>query len=178
MLNYNTVFFFKNYYYGYSIIYMNVYIYIFILYTFFSLLLIFDVKKVKTLTNLKIFNKNNFLSVTTVLIILSMAGIPPLVGFVGKFLIFNYLFFSQKYLYILIFSFMNFFSIYFYIQNLRFLISKVQKNFFLKSGFYVFYNKKLIDLIVLLNLVNFFGILYFEDFLYFFINLLLLKNCY
>ena len=157
---------------------MNVYIYIFILYTFFSLLLIFDVKKVKTLTNLKIFNKNNFLSVTTVLIILSMAGIPPLVGFVGKFLIFNYLFFSQKYLYILIFSFMNFFSIYFYIQNLRFLISKVQKNFFLKSGFYVFYNKKLIDLIVLLNLVNFFGILYFEDFLYFFINLLLLKNCY
>jgi NADH:ubiquinone oxidoreductase subunit 2 (subunit N) len=157
---------------------MNIYIYIFILYTFFSLLLIFDTKKIKTLTNLKIFNKNNFLSITTVLIVLSMAGIPPLVGFVGKFLIFNYLFFSQKYLYICVFSFMNFFSIYFYIQNLRFLISKTQKNFFLKNGFYVFYNKKLINLIVLLNLINFFGILYMEDFLYFFINLLLLKNCY
>ena len=55
---------------------------------------------------------------SVVLTILSMSGLPPLMGFVGKFLIFNFLFLSQKYIYILVFSLLNFFSIYFYIQNI------------------------------------------------------------
>ena len=70
-----------------------------------------------------------------------MAGIPPLMGFVGKFLLFNFLFLSQKYIYIIVFSSLNFFSIYFYIQNLRFLVSKTQSMYFLVAGFYVFFNK-------------------------------------
>ena len=49
-------------------------------------------------------------------------------------------------------------------------------NFFIISGFYVFFNKGLINIIVLLNLLNFFGIVYLEDFLYIFINILLYKN--
>lgn len=112
-----------------SIIYMNIYIYVFILYLFFSVLFIFDVKKLKTLNNLKVLNRYNFFSITVVLTFLSMSGIPPLAGFVGKFLLFNFLFFSQKYIFIVFFSFLNFFSIYFYIQNLRFLISKTQQNY-------------------------------------------------
>lgn len=137
---------------------------------------LYDVKKIKTLNNLKVFNRVNFISITVVLSLLSMAGIPPLAGFVGKFLLFNFLFFMQKYFIILLFSFLNFFSIYFYIQNLRFLIAKTQPNFFLIRGFYVFFNKNLINLIVLLNLLNFFSIFYFEDFLYFVLNLFFLKS--
>jgi len=155
---------------------MNIYIYVFILYLFFSILFIFDVKKLKTLNNLKVLNRYNFLSITVVLTFLSMSGIPPLAGFVGKFLLFNFLFFSQKYIFILLFSFLNFFSIYFYIQNLRFLISKTQQNYWLVAGYYVFFNINLINIIVFLNLLNFFGILYFEDILYFFLNILTYKN--
>jgi len=105
-----------------------------------------------------------------------MSGIPPLAGFVGKFLLFNFLFFSQKYIYIIIFSFINFFSMYFYFQNLRFLISKTQSSFFLVAGYYVFFNKGLLNILVLLNLLNFFSILYFEDFLYIFLNIFFYKN--
>ena len=105
-----------------------------------------------------------------------MSGIPPLAGFIGKFLLFNFLFLVQKYIYIIIFSLLNFFSIYFYIQNLRFLISKTQPNFFIVGGFYVFFNKNLLNILVFLNILNFFGILYFEDFLYFFLNVCFYKN--
>ena len=162
--------------YGLSIIYMNIYIYIYILYLFFGLLFLYDLKKIKTLNNLKVLNRYNFVSLTTVLIFLSMAGIPPLMGFVGKFLLFNFLFLSQKYIYIIIFSVLNFFSIYFYIQNLRFLIAKTQPMYFLVSGFYVFLNKNLLNILVFLNFLNFFSILYFEDLLYIFLNIVFLKN--
>jgi NADH-quinone oxidoreductase subunit N len=127
-------------------------------------------------TNLKIFNKHNFVSITVVLVFLSMSGIPPLAGFIGKFLLFNFLFLTQKYIFVIIFSLLNFFSIYFYIQNLRYLVSKTQQHNFLIGGFYVFFNKKLLNIIVLFNLANFFGILYFEDILYIFINIVSYKN--
>jgi NADH-quinone oxidoreductase subunit N len=138
-------------------------------------LFLYDIKKIKTLNNLKVFNKINFISVTVVLVFLSMSGIPPLAGFVGKFLLFNFLFFTQKYLVIILFSLLNFFSIYFYLQNLRFLISKTQPNYFLINGYYVYFNKGLINLIVFLNLFNFLNIFYFEDVLYFFLNIFFFK---
>jgi len=160
--------------YGISILYINVYTYISILILFFNLLFLFDVSKLKSINNIKILNKVNFISITISLTFLSMSGIPPLAGFVGKFLIFNFLFFLQKYIYILVFSLLNFFSIYFYIQNLRFLIIKSQtKNNFLKNNFIVEFSKNLLNIIVFLNFLNFFGIIYFEDILYIFLNLLI-----
>ena len=175
MFSQNNTSVFVNHQYGTAVIYLNVFIYIMLLYLFFCLLFIYDLKKIKTLNNLKIFNKHNFICLTVVLTILSLSGIPPLAGFVGKFLLFLFLFFFQKYIYIIIFSFLNFFSIYFYVQNLRFLISKTQLNFFLVSGFYVFFNKNLINIIVLLNFFNFFSMLYIEDIFYFFLGINLYK---
>ncbi len=169
-------FFLNNSYYGLSIIYFNILVYVSILYLFFSVLFLYDIKKIKTLNSLRVFNRINFISITIVLVFLSMAGIPPLAGFVGKFLLFNFLFFMQKYFIIILFSFLNFFSIYFYIQNLRFLISKTQLNYFLINGFYVFFNKSLLNLIVFFNLFNFFNILYFEDLLYYMLNLFFFKT--
>lgn len=171
-----SLLFFNNPYYGIAIIYMNIYIYVYILYFFFSVIFLYDIKKIKTLTSLKVLNKYNFISISTVLIFLSMSGIPPLAGFIGKFLIFNFLFFSQKYMFVLLFSILNFFSIYFYIQNLRFIISKTQTNLFLVSGYYVFFSKNIINILVFLNFLNFFSILYMEDILYFFLNLVFFKN--
>ena len=172
----SSLLFLNNPFYGLAIIYMNICIYIYILYLFFSVLFLYDVKKLKTLNSLKVLNRYNFISISVVLIFLSMSGIPPLAGFVGKFLLFNFLFFSQKYVFILVFSFLNFFSIYFYIQNLRFIISKTQTNLFLISGFFIFFNKNIINIIVLLNFLNFFSILYMEDMLYIFLNVIFFKN--
>ena len=76
------------------------------------------------------------------------------------------------------FSLLNFFSIYFYIQNLRFLISKSYYNYFIVGGYYVFFNKNLINLLVLLNLLNFFSILYLEDFFYIYINVITYKSIF
>lgn len=165
-------------YYCMSIIYMNIYIYIFLLYMFFSLLFLYDLKKMKTLNDLKVFGKYSFVSISLILVFLSMSGIPPLAGFVGKFLLFNFLFFLQKYIYIVVLSSLNFFSLYFYIQNLRFIVSKTQLNFLLVSGFRVHINKHLLDILVLFNSVNFFGILYMEDIFYIFININLYKNTF
>jgi len=155
---------------GTGIICMNIYIYIYLLFAIFCLFFLYDVKKIKTLNNLKIFNKPNFVGMTIVITLLSLSGIPPLLGFVGKFLLFLFLFFSQKYIYIFFFLFLNFFSMYFYLQNLRFLVGKTQLNFFLVGGYFVFFNKSLLNSIVLFNLINFFGIFWVEDFFYFFYN--------
>jgi len=105
-----------------------------------------------------------------------MSGIPPLIGFVGKFLLFNFLFLTQKYIFLFGFSILNFFSIYFYVQNLRFLVSKSQANFFLICGYYVLFNKTIINILVILNVFNFFSIIYVEDVLYMVINIFLYKN--
>lgn len=156
--------------YGISIIYMNICVYIYLMYTLFAVMFLFDLKKMKTISDLKIFSKNAFISMTVVLIFLSISGIPPLAGFVGKFLLLNHIFLSHKYVYLIAFLFLNFFSIYFYIQNLRFLVSKVQQSFFLVAGYYLFFNKDLLNILVLLNVFNFFGILYCENILYFFLN--------
>jgi NADH:ubiquinone oxidoreductase subunit 2 (subunit N) len=164
--------------YGITLIYLNVYTYVYILYILFSVLFLYDIKKIKTLSFLKVLNRYNFISFTVVLAFLSMSGIPPLAGFTGKFLLFNFLFLTQKYICIIVFSFLNFFSIYFYIQNLRFLISKTQPNCFLIGGFYIFLNKKLVNILVFFNFFNFFVILYFEDILYFFLNICLYKNTF
>lgn len=116
--------------YGISILLVNLYIYIILLYTFFNVLFLFRVEKIISINILKSISKFNFVLNTFFLIILSMAGVPPLLGFLSKFLVFNFLFYKSSLLLIIIFSFMNFFSIYFYIQNIKFLIKKNFKNFF------------------------------------------------
>ena len=155
---------------------MNIYIYVYTLFLFFSIIFLFDASKIKTLNNIKIFYKNAFISIAIVMVFLSMSGVPPLAGFIGKFMLFNFLFFFKKYLCIVVFSFLNFFSIYFYIQNLRFLIStKYVSGVFLIRNFYAFFNKKLITFIVFLNLLNFYSILFIEDFYYYFLNFIAYK---
>ena len=76
--------------------------------------------------DLKILNSSNFFLLTIIFLFLSLAGIPPLVGFIGKFLMLI-LFFNQNYfLFIILFFLLNLFMIYFYIQNLRFLWRKTK----------------------------------------------------
>lgn len=142
----------------------------------FSLIFLFDTTNLKTLTDLKVFSKYNYILITLITIILSIGGIPPFLGFSGKFSIFCLIVFRQKQIYLCIFSLLNFFSIYFYIQNLRFLAGKTSTAFFLKNGYYYYINNSLINITVFGNFFNFFGIIFIEDLYYFFINLFFFKN--
>lgn len=103
-----------------------------------------------------------------ILIFLSFAGIPPLSGFLSKFLIFIHIFFKNNYIIFFFFLFLNLFAIYFYIQNLRFLISKQISNIFVFRNFLAILNKSSLFIINILNFFNITSIFYFEElFLYF-----------
>lgn len=99
--------------------------------------------------------------------LLSLAGMPPLLGFAGKFLLLIFLSLKNQFLLFLIFSFINLFMIYFYIQNLKFLMRRVTSNNLVVRTFFTNIDMRLIVLAVLLNFFNTCGIFFFEDGLFF-----------
>ena len=105
-----------------SLFFFNILIYISMLTLFFCLFFMFDLKYFKTLNELKGLANYTFATVSLIVLLLSIAGIPPLFGFVGKFLIFIFIFFKKQFILIFFLIFFNFFAMYFYIQNLRFLV--------------------------------------------------------
>ena len=164
-------FFYNNLYiefenYTFSLVLFNVIVYIFILTNIFLMFFLFDLKYLKTLNELKFFGNTSFLTFYLVLIFLSFAGTPPLLGFISKFLIFIFILYKQNIFIFIFFIFLNFFSMYFYLQNLRFIVSKNISNKFLNKNTKNF-NKNIIYLFNLFNFFNLFSILYFEDFFIF-----------
>lgn len=124
---------------------------------------LFNIKYIKTLTELKYINYMDTITSIIILLFLSLAGIPPLLGFCSKLLLFI-IFISKTNIGILFFFIVfNFFSMYFYIQNLRFIVSKEPRNYFLFKNNYVYFNKNMLSLIILINLLNIFGIFYLDD---------------
>lgn len=160
---------FENFYseYGLSLVLLNIIIYITLLFSMFCLIFMFDLRFFRTLNELKSFGNLQFFLMTVLLTLFSMAGIPPFSGFVSKFLMFIFIFFKKNFFFVFFFSIINFFTIYFYIQNFRFLISKSNNFFFFFKKNYVYLNFSLIYLLVLLNFLNFFGVLFLEDLLIF-----------
>jgi NADH:ubiquinone oxidoreductase subunit 2 (subunit N) len=96
--------------------------------------------------------------------LMSFAGVPPLLGFTNKFLIFITLFSKSNWIFLIFFGILNIFLIYFYIQNFRFLTPKrtydktIIFTSFLKSKKFIVSNSYV-------NYFNLFGILYIEDLL-------------
>jgi NADH:ubiquinone oxidoreductase subunit 2 (subunit N) len=100
-------------------------------------------------------------------LLMSFAGIPPLLGFVSKFLIFLIFFKKSIWFLIVFFSFLNFFVIYFYIQNFRFLVSRFNYNNLLVSLNFLNSNS-LVLMVCFFNFFNLFGILFIDDLILFF----------
>jgi NADH:ubiquinone oxidoreductase subunit 2 (subunit N) len=161
---YNNIFEFFNEY-SFSIIFFNIIIYIVIMINIFFIFFTFNTNVLKTLNELKYAYNLQFISMSLVLVFLSLAGIPPLSGFVSKFLIFIQIFFKSNIILFLLFLFLNTFVIYFYIQNLRFLISKKISNIFIIKNSFVILSVISIFKINILNFFNLFSIFYIEDFL-------------
>jgi len=172
MFSFTPTYFFEYFNeYSFSLIIFNIIVYIFLLINIFLIFFIFDMQYIKTLNELKFFWNLPLITVFLVLLLLSFAGIPPLLGFIGKFLVFIYLFSKHNILMFLIFIFINIFIIYFYVQNLRFLISKNISNKFIIKNNFVYINNNIAFFINFMNYFNLLGIFYFEEF-FIFLNFL------
>lgn len=147
-----------------SLFFFNIIVYVLLLTLFFSLFFLFDLRFFKTLNELKGLSNYSFVTTSIILLILSMSGIPPFFGFVSKFLLFIFIFFKKQFLLIFFLIFFNFFAMYFYIQNIRYLVKKNNSRapFVIKNNT-VFLNFSLIFLVVLLNFINIFGLIFTED---------------
>jgi NADH-quinone oxidoreductase subunit N len=164
---------FKNYIleYFFSLILFNVIIYIFSLVFFFSVFFLFDTRLFRTLSEYKFFKTNSFINSTLVIIFFSLAGVPPFLGFLGKFLLFLSIFATSHYFFFLVFLIFNLFVIFFYIQNIRFLFGKSQSNIYIFKKFKVHMDFSIILILVFFNFINVAGIFLFDHLLIFILQI-------
>lgn len=156
-----------------SVMYINVISYIYLNFALFSIIFIFNLKNMFTLSDLKSVGNLQFFSFSLILLLLSFAGVPPTIGFVAKSLMFIFFFLKKNIFFFLFISVVNFFLIYFYVKNLRFLISKSNSFNFLYNNNYAFFNQSLIIFINVINFINLTSIWLVEDFFIIIDNILL-----
>lgn len=149
--------------FGLSLIIINVVNYLIVFLPIISIILMCNIAKIKNLNQFKEFNTYNFIFYTVIFSLLSMAGIPPLLGFTGKFLTIIFLSFKTQYLLLFLTLLLNMFSMYFYIQNLRFLVKKTKSSILNYKNYYLNINYSISVIIVVLNILNIFGFLFIAD---------------
>lgn len=167
---FNFDYFFNNFFlyeFGISVLMLNIIIYVFLLFSMFVFFFLFDLTKFRSLGDFKKFGFLPYISFSLLLILLSLAGMPPLLGFISKFFIFLLLLLKNQFLFFFFFSILSLFGIYFYFQNVRFVVVKEIRNAYLIRNFYFFLDFKIIFVTVILNFLNIFGIFFVEDFLIF-----------
>ena len=108
--------------YGFSVLIINIINYLITFLLIMIIILLSNTSKFKSLNQFKEFNSYNFILYSLIFSLMSMAGIPPLLGFTGKFLAILYSSFKSQYIIIIIMTILNIFAMYFYVQNLRFVI--------------------------------------------------------
>jgi len=162
----NSKLFYVNFFYEYGlgVLLINVCVYLLLLLMIFLILFFFDLKKFRTLNEFKGLNSYNFLLMSMGFSLLSLAGMPPLTGFTSKFIMLIYLLYKNQYLMFFFFSIINIFMIYFYIQNIRFLMKKVVSQIILVKNFIANIEFNLVSLLTFLNFLNLFNIFVFGDF--------------
>jgi len=167
-------FFLENNYiveYSFGLVILNIIIYLVLMVSIFSVFFIFQINLVQNLSNIRLLNTHKFFSLIIILTLLSLAGVPPLLGFVGKFLLLMVIICTNNYLLFVSLSFINLFTLYFYLQNTRFIISKDNSTNINSLNTSVVFNYTPILLICFINSLNFLGIFIFEDLLIYICNL-------
>ena len=99
------------------------------IYAIFLTLFQFTHSSYKTIYSFVDLGSSNFFSKVLIISLFSMAGVPPFWGFFSKIFIFSLLCNSNFFILFPIFFILLFISLYFYIQNIRFLNSTSGSNF-------------------------------------------------
>lgn len=122
----------------------------------------------KSIYSFNEFKFNFFLTSTTVVSLLSMAGVPPFAGFFSKILILTILTASNFFLFYVFFFTLLFLGLYFYTQNLRFLLSSSKKTLTYSFDFCLRYSTLYLVSSLSLFFCLIFGVIFFDDlFVYF-----------
>jgi NADH:ubiquinone oxidoreductase subunit 2 (subunit N) len=113
-----------------------------------------DSKNLVSMTNLRLPGNFLFFKSLIIIILLTLAGTPPFIIFTGKFYILSkVLQLGEISLSFFIIS-LNLVIMYFYIQNLRLMVSKKTKLIFLIKNFFVFIPKMLINALFMFNFLS------------------------
>jgi len=150
--------------FGFSLIFFNILIYIISLATIFFVFFFFNLNSFLNLSNIKIFSSSSFFYMVIILTLLSLVGMPPLLGFVGKFLMVIFVNLKTQFLIFLIFVLLNLLMIYFYIQNFRFLVKKSNSTEFISFFKTNELNLNIIKILIFFLFFTTFGIFFFDDF--------------
>lgn len=127
-----------------------------------------DLNKINSIELVKFVNSDPFYFYSFLLTILSFAGMPPLSGFLIKIIQFFFFIINTHIILLIIFILFNILTMYFYYLNIKYLISFRQKN--INNSFnFSKKNKKFHFIIILLNLVNIFSIIFVSNFIQFFL---------
>jgi len=118
----------------FPILLINIFIYLFTLFLFFTVFNTVSNNKLKYLnflSTLSIFVPTKFFLIIS---FFSLCGIPPLAGFFAKLYILISLFNKSTYFLVYLFFFFNLFAMFFYLQNMRFLINNSKIKVFQTSN--------------------------------------------
>ncbi len=148
--------------YTYMLVYnLSLFIIFWTLHQFIS----FNFKTIYSFNDLKM----DFFFITVVtLILFSIAGVPPFIGFFSKLLILVLLINSNFFFFYIFFFTLLFFALYFYIQNIRFLYSTgkgkidyAHLEFMRKTSLYFYYSLFFLFFII-------FGLFFMDDIILYF----------
>jgi len=149
-------------------VYTYMFIYNTTLILFFWTLFAFTLTELKSLQSLSNMGLNAFITTLLTVLLLSMAGIPPFIGFFSKLFVITLLLHSQFLLFYPLLFTVFLLGIYFYIQNIRFLhstnIGVVNSQFlFNERRVLLFYYVSITGLVLIL-----FGFIWVDDIVLFF----------
>lgn len=119
--------FYNNFYETLVCVYTYLFTYNFSLTLLFLIFCQFLIANLKTLYSFNDLKFNAFSLFVVTVTLFSMAGVPPFIGFFAKLLLLITTINSNFIFYFLFFFILLFLSLYFYLQNLRFLYSTGQK---------------------------------------------------
>ena len=154
-----------------SLIDTNIYLFIYMfiynlsLISFFWSIFSFITVNLKTLYSFSEFTQNSFIVFNLSILLFSMAGVPPFIGFFSKIFVMVLVLNNFYFLFYFIFFLLLFLGLYFYMQNIRFLHSTNYTSYTTpyltneRSAVLTYY------LVIYLLYLIIFGVVYIDDFI-------------
>lgn len=146
------------------------YLFIYFYSILFLFLILFSIKNTQLwyFTDFQYYFKHTIFNTMMAVILLSMAGLPPFIGFFAKFSVISLLFFNQEYLLFFLTLFFGLFISFFYIQNYRFYGFNIKNLNFKKNIFLLKYNKNYFFFMYIFMFFNVFSFFFLNDLFIFF----------
>jgi len=143
-----------------AVYYFSLVTYVVLFLNFFYILFSIVSTSASGLDLLKLITHNKFYFYSFLTTLLSLAGVPPFIGFFSKLLQFYLIFNNTSIIMFVLFGIFSTIMSYFYIQNFKYLVDNRKDAFKKHTVFIVAQNKKFHIFIICCNIFNFFGFLF------------------